>query len=74
MNNGFFGDMFDFDGDGKLDAFERAADFAAFVEMTSSDSEDDEEDDSTETDFRMGTAFDEYETDEYDCADDDFFD
>lgn len=28
--NGFFGNMFDFNHDGKLDGFERTADFAMF--------------------------------------------
>ena len=43
MNNpGFFGGIFDFDGDGELDAFERAADFAAFMDMRK---EEDDEDD-----------------------------
>ena len=31
--NGFFGNMFDFNHDGKLDGFERAADFAMFASM-----------------------------------------
>ncbi len=30
---GFFGDLFDFNHDGNLDGFERAADFAAFASM-----------------------------------------
>ena len=30
---GFFGNMFDFNRDGKLDGFERAADFCAFNEL-----------------------------------------
>lgn len=33
MNNGFFGGLFDFDGDGKLDAIERTYDFMAFNEL-----------------------------------------
>lgn len=28
---GLFGDLFDFNGDGKLDAFEEAAEFGAFM-------------------------------------------
>ena len=36
MDKGFFGGMFDFNRDGKLDSFERTADFAAFMELTSS--------------------------------------
>ena len=31
--NGFFGDMFDFNQDGKLDGFERVADFAMFTSL-----------------------------------------
>ena len=31
--NGFFGNMFDFNHDVKLDGFERAADFAMFASM-----------------------------------------
>ena len=34
---GFFGNMFDFNRDGKLDGFERAADFCAFNEMMKKD-------------------------------------
>ena len=42
MTGGFFGKIFDFDGDGKLNSLERAMDFMAFNEMTK------EEDDSYE--------------------------
>ena len=46
MDKGFFGDLFDFNNDGKLDAFERAADFAAFIDLTNSEDDDsDAEDD-----------------------------
>lgn len=31
--NGFFGNMFDFNHDGKLNGFERAADFAMFTSL-----------------------------------------
>ena len=31
--NGFFGDLFDFDGSGDLDAMELAADFAQFAHV-----------------------------------------
>ena len=31
--NGFFGNMFDFNHDGKLDDFERVADFAMFTSL-----------------------------------------
>ena len=33
FDKGFFGDLFDFNNDGKLDMFEQAADFAAFQNM-----------------------------------------
>ena len=46
---GFFGNMFDFDRDGSLDSFERAADFCAFNEMLKEDNStgflDDDDDD-----------------------------
>ena len=32
MGNGFFGGLFDFDGDGELNSFEQAMDFQAFAE------------------------------------------
>ena len=35
FDNGLFGGLFDFDGDGKLDSFEKAAEFSFFVEMMS---------------------------------------
>jgi hypothetical protein len=35
MTSGFFGKIFDFDGDGKLNTMERAMDFMAFNEMMS---------------------------------------
>ena len=31
--NGFFGNLFDFNHDGKLDSFERTADFVAFTSL-----------------------------------------
>lgn len=49
MAKGFFGDLFDFNRDGKLDAFERAADFCAFEEMIK------------ETDSGSGSYYDEEE-------------
>ena len=33
FDKGFFGDLFDFNNDGKLDMFEQAADFVAFQQM-----------------------------------------
>ena len=33
FDKGFFGGIFDFNGDGKLDAFEKAADFGLFCKI-----------------------------------------
>lgn len=43
VNNGFFGGIFDFNGDGKLDGFEQAADFAAFMNLIESENADHED-------------------------------
>ena len=45
MDKGFFGDLFDFNGDDKLDTFERAMDFMAFDNMVNDTSDTFEEDD-----------------------------
>ena len=45
FDKGFFGRLFDFDGDGKLDAFEKAADFGMFVKMREDVEKEDEEKD-----------------------------
>ena len=45
FDKGFFGGLFDFDGDGKLDTFEKAADFGMFVKMLE-DEENENEDSS----------------------------
>ena len=46
MSRGFFGRMFDFNNDGKMDAFERAAEFQFFNEViTKNDNDVDEDDD-----------------------------
>ena len=37
FERGFFGKMFDLDGDGKLNAFEMAADFTLFNELMNED-------------------------------------
>ncbi len=54
-DKGFFGGLFDFNGDGKLDSFERAADFAAFAELMDeaerNEADEDEELDSDDSDF-----------------------
>lgn len=33
FDNGLFGGMFDFNGDGKMDSFEKAAEFGFFMQM-----------------------------------------
>ena len=43
FDKGFFGGLFDFDGDGKLDTFERAADLGLFVKMMEDDEENEED-------------------------------
>lgn len=40
---GLFGDLFDFNSDGKLDAFEKAAEFGAFMQMIDSEEQVEEE-------------------------------
>ena len=44
---GLFGDFFDFNKDGKMDGFEKTAEFLAFMQLTESL----EEEDSEETEF-----------------------
>ena len=39
---GFFGDIFDFNRDGKLDSFEKAAEFAFLSSMTETEADHDE--------------------------------
>ena len=41
---GLFGDLFDFNNDGQLDSFEKAAEFGAFMQMIESEEQDGEED------------------------------
>ncbi len=45
FDNGFFGNLFDFDGDGKLDAMEQAFDLAAFAQMMEESNKEDDNDD-----------------------------
>ena len=67
MDKGFFGGMFDFNRDGKLDSFERAADFAAFMELTSStDDETEAEDDNSLFSFDSDEELEDDDSDEYD--------
>lgn len=44
FDKGFFGGLFDFDGNGNLDFFEQAADMAAFATMMEEDDEDSDND------------------------------
>ena len=64
MDKGFFGGLFDFNRDGKLDPMERAMDFMAFEEMTketeSTGFGDDEEDEDLIDELEMaGLDYDE---------------
>ena len=45
MDKGFFGDLFDFNKDGKLDPIERFADFSAFMNLVNSKEDEDESED-----------------------------
>lgn len=47
---GLLGDMFDFNHDGKLDSFERGAEFMFFKDVVMKDSDDDEEYDDDDDD------------------------
>ena len=40
---GLFGNLFDFNNDGKLDTIEKAAEFGAFMQMIDSEEQDDED-------------------------------
>lgn len=48
MSKGFFGDLFDLDHDGELNAMERTLDFLAFDELTRDTELDDEDNDDLE--------------------------
>ena len=43
FDKGFFGGLFDFNGDGKLDTLEKAADFSAFINLVDSDKKNSDE-------------------------------
>lgn len=47
FDKGFFGGIFDFNRDGKLDSFERTADLFAFVNMVSEAEKAESEEDDT---------------------------
>lgn len=44
MDKGFFGDLFDLNGDGELDCMERTLDFMAFEDTINEDEDSDEDD------------------------------
>ena len=44
FDKGFFGGLFDLNSDGKLDTLEKAADFAAFMNLVESDKKSDDVD------------------------------
>ena len=44
MTNGIFGDLFDFNGDGNLDALEQGLEFMFLNELMNEDSDDDFDD------------------------------
>ncbi len=43
MQNGIFGDMFDFNGDGKLNVFEKSSEFAFLCSIVDEDEDDEDE-------------------------------
>ena len=45
---GLFGDLFDFNGDGKLDSLEQATEFSTFMNLFDSEEEENNEDDTDE--------------------------
>lgn len=59
MEKGFFGDLFDFNQDGKLDTFERTMDYMAFNDLMMEGSEDDEVDDEVDELEAAGLDYDE---------------
>lgn len=61
MDKGFFGGLFDFNNDGKLDTFERTMDFMAFDKMVNESEflSDDEDEDIVEEIESAGLDYDE---------------
>lgn len=49
FDKGFFGGLFDFNGDGKLDDFEKAANFAAFMSIIEDEEKETSSDDDSES-------------------------
>ena len=65
MTDGIFGDLFDLNGDGKLDFIERSLEFDAFERMLEEESKDDyesldlfDDDDADDDDDLFGEDFD----------------
>ena len=51
MSNGIFGDLFDFNGDGNLDALEQGLEFMLLDDLASDDEDDFDLDDFDSDDF-----------------------
>ena len=45
FDKGFFGGLFDFNDDGKLDSFEKSMDFAMFCKVMEAENEEESDDD-----------------------------
>ena len=45
---GIFGNLFDFNNDGKMDTFEKAAEFGMLMQMIESEEQDEEDNDEIE--------------------------
>ena len=68
FDKGLFGGMFDFNGDGKMDSFEKAAEFSFFVQMMEEVEKANER--KTESSENSGYSGTEYTTDLEDALDD----
>ena len=53
FDKGFFGGLFDFDGDGKLNTFEKAADFGMFVKIMEDSKDEEDKNDDDEQKFKV---------------------
>lgn len=65
FEKGFFGGLFDFNKDGKLDPIEMAMDFATFADLTSDEDEDEDEEyeDEYEDEYEENEDFDDEDWD-----------
>ena len=68
FDKGLFGGMFDFNGDGKLDSFEKAAEFSFFMQMMEEREKTNES--KAESSDNSGYSSTEYSTDLEDALDD----